>query len=1299
MPCAAIGQSVVSWDRTLGGSGFEELKDALEAPDGNYLFFGAHTSPISGEVSEASRGYSDYWLVKLAPDGSKIWDHRYGGDLIELGQAFQSTSDGGFILAGHSSSGANGEKSEASSGACFDCFDYWIAKVDANGIFQWDNTFNANNRDELYSIINTPDGGYLLGGFSNSDISGDKSEASRGNYDYWIIKTDAAGNLQWDRTYGGSGDDFLYEVANTPDGNYLLMGSSASDVSGEKNSLSRGGHDYWILKIDPSGAIIWQQTVGGPDNDNAYAIHVNPDGTFLAGGTSFSDIGGEKNDPLEGDRDYWIVKMDADGNILWEESLGGLGREQLYDINKTQNGTYLITGLSRSDISGDKTFPNQGVSDYWLLAVDEMGNIVKELALGGDGNDNLHACVPLSDGSMLLGGFTASGASGDKSEPSRGFNDNWVVKVDCAMPLDLGPDTIICAGEPIGFDLTVPGCTCCEYQWSDGYDQAQRTWVPNGSEAYSVTISDAWHCRAVDSIRIDIQNPPVFNLGPDQTICDGEVLTLASNISGVTYNWSTAATSPNINATTAGTYSLTVTDNANCSYTDDVNLSVNPVFQSTVIATICEGDSIWLSNAFQQSTGVYSDTLTSTLLCDSIISTNLTVFTQDTIWLSAASCAPSDTGVFISTFTNQNGCDSLIIETVDLLVPDTTLFFETSCNPAQIGVNINTLSNQIGCDSLIITQTDFDPLGVDSTFISQIDCDQNQAGLVIQTLNNQAGCDSLIFTTTNYSPPDTTFLFNTSCDPAQIGININTLSNQIGCDSLIITQTDFDPLGVDSTFISQIDCDQNQAGLVIQTLNNQAGCDSLIFTTTNYSPPDTTLLFNTSCDPAQIGININTLSNQIGCDSLIITQTDFDPLGIDSTFIDQLTCDQSQAGLTVQTLSNQAGCDSLIFTTANYSPPDTTFLFESSCDISLVGIEVEVQSNEVGCDSLIILETLFDPSGIDSTFIDLTTCDPSQSGSSVQIWTNQAGCDSLVFEETILLSADTIYMDSLNCDASTWGTFVFEYINAVGCDSLHILTIEAADLVAELNITDETCAEEADGQISIENVIGGSSPYLYAIDEAPYQAFPGFARLAPGDYRIRVQDANGCEWAEEVSILAAPLLSVDLGQDTMIHLGSSIQLQASINQFIDSLTWDSEAELSCMDCLNPASEPQISQAYTLSVMNEQGCRASDQIWVRVDRGTRAFVPNIFTPNNDLMNDLVRPLVGSEVSQIESFSIFSRWGELVYEARDMDPTEENWGWDGSLNGQALQPAVFVYRLDLLLKDGRSESVFGDITLLR
>ncbi len=421
---ATVQAQEIEWQNTIGGNYTDQLYSIQQTTDGGYILGGWSESYISGDKTENSFGGSDYWVVKLDSKGNIQWQNTIGGNSGDGLYSVQQTTDGGYILGGVSTSNISGDKTENSQGY----IDYWVVKLDASGNIQWQNTIGGNSDDYLTSIQQTTDGGYILGGWSNSNISGDKTENSQGDYDYWVLKLDPTGNIQWQNTIGGSINDQLYSIQQTIDGGYILGGWSNSNISGDKTENSQGT-DYWVVKLDASGNIQWQNTIGGSFLDYLNCMQQTSDGGFILAGSSQSGISGDKTEDSQGGSDYWVVKLDAFGNIQWQNSIGGNSDDYLTSIQQTIDGGYILGGYSNSGISGDKTENYQGLYDYWVVKLDATGNIQWQNTIGGNSWDELISIQQTNDGGYILGGHSSSGISGDKTENSQGDYDYWVVKL------------------------------------------------------------------------------------------------------------------------------------------------------------------------------------------------------------------------------------------------------------------------------------------------------------------------------------------------------------------------------------------------------------------------------------------------------------------------------------------------------------------------------------------------------------------------------------------------------------------------------------------------------------------------------------------------------------------------------------------------------------------------------------------------------------------------------------------------------------------------------------------------------
>lgn len=423
----------IQWQNTIGGESYDVMHDVLQTADGGYLLGGDSRSNTAGDKTENSQGGYDYWVVKLDAVGNILWQNSLGGDTDDFLNSMQQTPDGGYILGGYSYSGLSGDKTEASLGGA----DFWIVKLDATGNILWQNAIGGSGQDILYAIQQTTDGGYVVGGQSDSNISGDKTENSQGGTDYWVLKLDAAGNIVWQNTIGGSFYDEMRSMQQTADGGYILGGWSSSGISGDKTEPNLGSDgDYWVVKLDASGNILWQNTIGGNANDVLRDLQQTTDGGYILGGYSRSNISGNKTEASLGVEDYWVVKLDASGGIQWQNTIGGSLADVLLSLQQTTDGGYIVGGYSRSNVSGDKTQNTWGLNDYWVLKLDVSGNILWQRDIGGQDLDELYAVKQTTDGGYILGGHSRSLISGDKTENGQNTEstDFWVVKLLTDQP-------------------------------------------------------------------------------------------------------------------------------------------------------------------------------------------------------------------------------------------------------------------------------------------------------------------------------------------------------------------------------------------------------------------------------------------------------------------------------------------------------------------------------------------------------------------------------------------------------------------------------------------------------------------------------------------------------------------------------------------------------------------------------------------------------------------------------------------------------------------------------------------------
>ena len=427
---SAFAQPVIKTQKVLGGSDLDFFTTMALTKDGGRIVGGHSTSNVSGEKTENSRGADDYWIVKLDSANKIEWDKTIGGSNIDILNALQQTNDGGYILGGYSLSNASGQKTQNSKGRA----DYWILKLDGRGNILFDKTIGGSDFDQLNSIQQTSDGGYILGGYSFSNKSGNKSENSRGGADFWVVKLDRNGNFQWDKTVGGANDDFFTSLQQTTDKGYILGGLSFSDISGDKTENSRGSEglaDFWVVKLDSVGKIQFDKTIGGNSTDNLNALQQTSDGGYILGGNSFSNISGEKTENDRGGADYWIVKLSSNGKIQFDKTIGGNDLDILTSLQQTRDGGYILGGRSFSNSSFEKTENTRGVNDddFWIVKLDRKGNKQWDKTIGGANFDECNSIKETARNRYVAGGWSLSNATGDKTSKSRGERDYWLVDV------------------------------------------------------------------------------------------------------------------------------------------------------------------------------------------------------------------------------------------------------------------------------------------------------------------------------------------------------------------------------------------------------------------------------------------------------------------------------------------------------------------------------------------------------------------------------------------------------------------------------------------------------------------------------------------------------------------------------------------------------------------------------------------------------------------------------------------------------------------------------------------------------
>ena len=423
----------VQWQRTFGGSLSDGAFGLQQTTDGGYIICGFSSSSTNGNKTSPARGANDCWVVRLDANGQKLWDATYGGNGDERISKLKQTSDGGFVLAGYSTTGTNGTKTSPPFGG----YDSWLVRLDESGNSLWDKSYGGTSEDYLETVNVLSGGGFLLTGLSSSGPSGNKTSTlfggSPGFGDAWLVRVDDDGQKLWDASYGGSGDDTAESVIELGDGGFIVAGFSISGATGNKTSPNYGNFDVWVFRIDSNGNRLWDRSYGGNDYESCYRIVPAGDG-YLLGATSASGVSGNKTSPGYGNFDYWIIRLDSDGNALWQKTFGGSGADFLRTVAPTRDGGFVLGGRSNSGVSGNKTTSGYGDNDFWIVRIDSEGNKLWERTVGGNASDDSFDGTQTADGGFIFTGWSYSGINGNKTEPNFGDRDIWVVKLGPEVP-------------------------------------------------------------------------------------------------------------------------------------------------------------------------------------------------------------------------------------------------------------------------------------------------------------------------------------------------------------------------------------------------------------------------------------------------------------------------------------------------------------------------------------------------------------------------------------------------------------------------------------------------------------------------------------------------------------------------------------------------------------------------------------------------------------------------------------------------------------------------------------------------
>lgn len=297
--------------------------------------------------------------------------------------------------------------------------DFWVLKLTSSGSITWKKIYGGNNDDRCYAVQQTTDGGYILAGTTNS-TDGDITNP-KGGFDMWVVKLNAGGNISWKKNLGGSDDEAAYSVDQLSTGGYIVAGESKSETGDPDDN--NGGYDFWIIKLGANGNIVWEKNYGGSADESAKSVQQCSDGSFIVAGETTSNDQDVSNN--KGSYDFWVMRLKPNGTVKWKNTYGGTSQDNAYSVTQLSNGNFVVVGETESN-NGDVT-SNHGGDDFWALQLKGNGAVRWSKTYGGETSDKARFVRKTSDGAVVIAGATQSDDGNVTGH--KGGDDYWVIKV------------------------------------------------------------------------------------------------------------------------------------------------------------------------------------------------------------------------------------------------------------------------------------------------------------------------------------------------------------------------------------------------------------------------------------------------------------------------------------------------------------------------------------------------------------------------------------------------------------------------------------------------------------------------------------------------------------------------------------------------------------------------------------------------------------------------------------------------------------------------------------------------------
>jgi len=1118
--CGAYAQ--ITFQKTLGEAGSDNVRSVYQTNDGGYILTGYAI------IGPNSRVY----LFKVDENGTLQWAKSYdGGSGSEVGNQVIQTLDGGYIIVGYTTSLGAGNR------------EIFVLKTDPIGNLTWANTFGGSNVDEGWSVKQNTDSTYIIAGFTQS-FPGPEAK-------FYLLKLDAAGNLLWDKTYGGGGYDRCYSVDITTDGGYILFG----DATG----FGVGSYDYYLVKTDGNGDTLWSKTYGGANGEFAQSVQQTIDGGYILSG--FADNYGP------GGRDMAVVKTLSNGDLDWAKVYGGSGQDPAYSIKQSNDGGYIIAGYTTSFSFGG------GDSETYLVKTDASGNLEWSKIYGDNGTENNDVQLT-SDGGYFVTGTASADFHMIKTDSSgnSGCNDSipatieavWAVSVTnpatvpanpavventvtgsvveesrefalsattlcidsggCNLSVTTTKNDVNCFGNCIGSATANPsgGTIPYTYLWSPS-GQATPTADSLCAGTHIVVVTDSAGCTATDTVIFINPLPLVFFISSSPATCNGScdgeaAITPSGGTPPYYYFWNDPDTQTTAIATglCSGNYAGVVLDTNGCFAGDTIIVPEPDVLSLTPGSS----DASCSNNNGKAWVDVTGGTLPYTYLWDDSLSQ-----TTDTAFNLYA-------GSYMVIVTDINGCTdsvSVIVNNPGASVITIDSVTNISCNGGNDGEIYITVSGGTLPYTYLWSNSD-----------TIEDIDSLTAGTYIVTVTDNNGCngvssislnqpDALTLTITSITPSICTFFQNGGACVAVIGgvapftivwndpfttvdsciTNVYAswynpvVTDSNGCvDSILVIITNIAGPTIDSIVTTNVTCTGDSNGTATAFVSGgtapftyvwqDGGGDTIGTSNPIFGLSGGTYTFTCIDSNGCIATGALSILEPNPIASAIISSTDVSCFGV---------CDGS-AEIVV-------GGGVLPYTYLWISG-DTTSTPDSLC----AGANDVMITDANGCqtaNSALI-------NGPDSLFITPVVTDVSCNGDST-------GAIALIVIGGIP-SYTYSWVPNIGSSATvtnlTAGTYSVTVTDASGCIATAAATITQPQILALIasSITPSTCG--SDNGNACVNVIGGVAPYVITWNDPDTTVGACIFNEYAGSYNVTVTDANGCTYTMPVNIPDIP---------------------------------------------------------------------------------------------------------------------------------------------------------------------------------